>query len=464
MGLKIEKIGLTLVFSLMFTRSSIINELKEWGEKTDRKPLILRGARQVGKTTIVKLFAENFDVFINLNLEKSRDIEIFEKNLDIEDLVNSIFLYKDLRRDKNQKTLLFIDEIQNSPKAIAMLRYFNEEAKEIHVIAAGSLLESMMGEHFSFPVGRVEYLFMYPLTFIEFLEATNETEALKLINQIPLPHFAYEKLLKLFHEYTLIGGMPEVLAKYIETKDLVSLNPIYENLLEAYIDDAEKYTKRKELLPILRHVINAIPLFAGKRIKFQNFGDSNYSSKHVKELMQNLEKAMLINLIYPTTSTEIPATTDFKKSPKLQFLDTGLINYFAGLQRHYIGIEDLHGIYQGLIIEHIVMQELKTLVKTRNLHFWVREKKQSNSEVDFVFAFQKFLIPIEVKSGKSGTLRSLHEFMDRTNHHYAVRLYANKLSIDDVLTSKGKHYKLLNLPYFLISEIDRYLEWFVKEA
>lgn len=447
----------------MFYRN-VITKLREWAEEENRKPLILRGARQVGKTTAVDIFSKEFEHYIYLNLEKKEDAEIFDRNLSFEKLTQAIFFTKNISFAKNKKTLLFIDEIQNSPAAVAMMRYFYESAKSLYVIAAGSLLETVIGNmQISFPVGRVRYLFMYPMTFEEFLKARGEEEALKLYRQVPLEDFAFSKLLKLFHDYSLIGGMPEVVRFFNQKEDLLGLTPIYQALLTGYIDDVSKYARNPAMVEVIRHAIEAAPFEAGKRIKFQGFGRSNYKSREMGEALKTLEWAMLLYLLYPATVTEPPLSADFKRSPRLQFLDTGLLNYRAGLQGYFFKFDDLHSFYQGTLAEHIVGQELSALDmnKPKKVTFWVREQKQSNAEVDFLIPFKQYLIPVEVKAGKTGSLRSLHLFMDRANHTHAVRLYAGPLQIEDCKTQAGKSYKLLSLPYFLTAQIYPYLDWFL---
>ena len=448
----------------MFPRN-IVQELRQWAVKKDRKPLILRGARQVGKTTAVDIFSKDFDQYLYLNLEKKEAAEIFNYNLSTEDLIQAIYLFKDISPSKG-KTLLFIDEIQNSPQAIAQMRYFYESAKELHVIAAGSLFEVMARDsHTSFPVGRVEYMFMYPLMFEEFLVATGEEQALKYFNNIPLPEFSFSKLHKLFHKYVLIGGMPEVVKAYIEKKDITSLTPIYQGLLTSYLDDVSKYARNKTMVQVIRHAVESAPLEAGRRIKFHGFGNSNYRSREMGEALRTLERAMLIYLLYPSTVTEPPIRPDLRKSPKLQFLDTGLINYFAGLQKFFFKMEDLHSFYQGILAEHIVGQELLAvdMRTSRKLSFWVRGKKQSNAEVDYIIQSGQYLIPIDVKAGKTGSLRSLHQFVERSAHPFAVRLNAGPVEKVKAVTPNGKQYDLLSLPYFLSAKLQNYIEWLMEK-
>ena len=308
-------------------------------------------------------------------------------------------------------------------------------------------------------------MYLYPLSFEEFLAASGEDQALKCYHTIPFPDFAFTRLLKLFHRYTLIGGMPEIARKYIENKDIAALAPVYQGLLVAYLDDVIKYARNTTMAQVIRHAIESAPLEAGQRIKFQGFGNSNYQSREMGEALRMLERAMLIYLLYPSTVTQPPVRPDLKKSPRLQFLDTGLINYFAGLQDYFFKMENLHSFYKGLLAEHIVGQELLALDMntSRKPSFWIREKKQSNAEVDFIVPFKQHIIPVEVKSGKTGTLRSLHQFMIRADHPFAVRLYAGSFQKTQTSIPGGKSYTLLNLPYFLAGKLYDYIDWLIKD-
>jgi len=448
----------------MFDRT-IVKELEKWAKKARRKPLVLRGARQVGKTTAVEIFSKQFDQYIYLNLEISSDRKIFEKDYTIEELIQAIFFEKN-KKKINGRILIFIDEIQNSPNAVMMLRYFYESAKDFFVIAAGSLLESLIDRQISFPVGRVEYLYMKPLTFNEYITATGESSSSEVLKQIPFPDFAHEKLLKQFYQYTLIGGMPEVVSVYCQTQNVVELKPVYESLLRSYLDDVEKYARNNTLARIMRHAIESSFYSAGSRIRFEGFGRSSYRSREMSEALKTLEKAMLIYLMYPTTETSLPIEADHKKSPRLHLIDTGLVNYFVGLQKELFGTQNLNSVYEGKIAEHIVGQELlaESQTFTRKVQFWVREKKQSNAQVDYIVPFESYVIPVEVKTGKAGRLRSIHEFVDRAPHNYAVRVYSGKLKVDIVETLKGKKFFLLNLPFYLTGRLNSYLHWFLEEV
>lgn len=447
----------------MFNRQ-LLSELEKWRQNKSRKPLVIRGARQVGKTTLVNQFAAQYEQYIYLNLELSEDKEPFENFTSIENLISALFFLKNKTLAKKSTTLIFIDEIQEIPKALNTLRYFYELAPEISVIAAGSMLETLFDKHISFPIGRVEYKVIRPVSFPEFLSAIGEKAALEQLTQVPIAPFAQTKLLSLFHTYALIGGMPEIIQHYVTNKDLVALGPIYDSLISGYMDDVEKYAKSNTQILHIRHCIQSSFAQAGKRIKFEGFGNAAYKSREMGESLRTLEKALFIQLIYPCTTATVPMVPDIKKSPRLQILDSGLLNYFVGIQKDIIGTKDLNSIYQGTLIEHLIGQELLAFQYNAlsALQFWVREKKESTAEVDYLFQHDGLIIPIEVKSGKEGTLKSLHSYMDLAPHDMAIRFYAGALNITDVITQKGKHYKILNLPYYLGSQIEKYIAWFIE--
>jgi uncharacterized protein len=434
--------------------------LADWSTKSNRKPLVLRGARQVGKTTSVKMFGAQFNHFIALNLEKPDDRAFFTRFDRLSDAVQAI-LFSHKTPIGAERTLIFIDEIQTEPKAVEWLRYFYEDYPDLYVIAAGSLLENLLSSEITFPVGRVEYLVMRPVSFSEFLHAMGESDSANLLDTIPFPNYAFPKLLELFHIYALIGGMPEIVAEYINSRDLTKLRPIYNTLLTAYIDDVQKYATTSIRAQYLQFAVENMFLGAGGRIKFQGFGNSNFGSREMGEALRTLEKAMLCQLVHPLTQTTVPPLADTKKHPYLQTLDTGLVNHYSGLQSGLIGIKDLSDAYQGRIIQHLVGQQLLSQMRypLDRLHFWVREKNQSDAEVDFVFPYAGQLIPIEVKSGKSGKLKSLQTFMDDSKQHFAIRYYSNFVDTHEAQTNSGHRFELINLPYFLAEKLEKYLDW-----
>jgi uncharacterized protein len=444
-------------------KRTIEKNLEVWKKNPNRKPLIIRGARQVGKTTVVKEFAKSYRYHIVLNLEKSSDAAFFNNNLEAKSIVESLFLSGKISIASISETLLFIDEVQESPGAIQMLRYFYEEFPDLNVIAAGSLLEFAMRKVKSFPVGRVEYLYLHPLNFIEYLEAIDHEEALEQIKKVPVEPFAHGVLLGLFNRYAIVGGMPEVLSNFIEKGSLTELPKVYESIWGTYRNDVEKYAANETDRKVIKHIMSTAHNYMDQRIKFQNFGQSNYRSREVGEALRSLDDAKIIQLIYPTTDVDIPVKPNLRKSPRLQFMDTGLINNELGVQAEMLSFTDLSNSYKGAVIPHLIMQELISLntINDKKPHFWVREKKQSSSEVDLVFTYRDMVIPIEIKSGSDGTLKSLHQFVEHCNHPYAVRMYAGKFGIVSTKTPGGKPYLLMNMPYYLGTKIPEYLAYFV---
>jgi len=440
-----------------------LDKLLEWKNRNARKPLILRGARQVGKTTLIHQFSKHFKQYIYLNLEKPAHKRYFQTIESVQDIIAAIYLQEELTEDHTD-TLLFIDEIQESPEAIAMLRYFYEEMPDLPVIAAGSLLEMALREVKSFPVGRIQYMYLFPLNFREFLRATGKRSALAAFETIPLPSIAHQVLMDNFHLYALLGGMPEVLKQYIQTGNMSGLHEVYEGIWSTYRSDVQKYAGSETERKVIFHLMNTAHNFLDERVTFQHFGNSSYRSREVGEAFRSLDDAKVIQLIHPTTDVEIPARTDLKKKPRMQFLDIGLVNNALNIQHELVGIKDLSNAHRGALIPQIVTQELisKNIYSFKKPHFWVREKSQSSAEVDLVISYKNYLIPVEIKSGKVGKLRSLHQFIEQCPHHFAIRLYAGKMEITLAKTPGGKPFKLLNLPYFLGMFLPEYIQWFVE--
>ncbi len=446
-------------------KRNILKDLGKWAATTDRKPLVLRGARQVGKTTAVNVFGKQFDQYLSINLERIAEKQAFENYTTIEELVKQLFFIHKKLYSKKEKTLLFVDEIQEVPNAFNLLRYFYEDAPEIYVIAAGSLLEFIFRKDINIPVGRVENLVMHPFSFEEFLMAVNDTAALEQLHQIPVNNFAHNRMLQLFHQYILIGGMPEVVSKYCKHQDLKLLGKVFENLLNGYLEDVKKYAISNVQTQVIRAVMRSSFEQAGQRITYTNFGNSNYNAKEVKTALTLLEDAKLLQVVYPLTTTRRPIEWNYKKKPRLHLLDIGLVNYFKGIQKEIMLTTDMEQVYKGSIIEQIVGQELlayQTNILYRH-NFWVREKNESSAEIDYVYIDGEKIIPLEVKAGATGKLKSLHIFMDTANHNMAVRIYGGKLEITTCKTISDKDYFLLNLPYYLIASLEKYITWFEQE-
>ncbi|MEM6397536.1 MAG: AAA family ATPase [Bacteroidota bacterium] len=437
--------------------------LEQWANSQYRKPLVLRGARQVGKSTLVRQFSEHFDLFVELNLEREATlVRLFETAKSVESLLEVIKVEQRIARFPG-RTLIFIDEIQNSPRAIWMLRYFYEEFPELHIIAAGSLLEFALGEVKSFPVGRVQFYYLHPLNFSEFLQWKGEDLLLEYYQTTPLPVAVNEALFKVYHDYLIVGGMPEAVQRFVEENSMGGLSEVYDSIWTSYLEDAEKYARNSEERNLLRFVLQVSPFQSG-RITFNNFGESSYSSREVSKALRLLAQARILRILYPTTQVEIPIMPDMKKSPKLQFLDTGLLIHTLDVRAELIDVGDLQGLFNGRLVEHHLIQEFATSFTSKDYspRFWVRQKGGSNAEVDLVYQYGTLVIPVEIKSGPQGRLRSLHQFVERSPHHYAVRFLRNEFSIEQHTTPGGKDYILMNLPYFLMGRIESYVKYLIE--
>ncbi|MBC6994748.1 AAA family ATPase [Neolewinella lacunae] len=439
--------------------------LEQWAASRDRKPLLLRGARQVGKSTLVKKFSSHFEHYFELNLERDRTwVETFDKAADVESFLATLLLRNRISSLEGS-TLLFIDEIQVSPRAIWMLRYFYEQRPDLHVIAAGSLLEFSLGDVKSFPVGRVQYYYLHPLTFAEFLAWQGEEGLLAVYQQVPIPEYATEILFEQYNRYLLIGGMPAVVKEFIESGSFGGLPGVYDSIWQSYLQDIEKYAETRKDRDILRFLLQAAPSEGG-RITFNRFGGGSFSSREVGTAFRTLELTGVLSLIYPTSQLALPIVADRKKSPKLQLLDTGLLSHALGIQAELISLQDLQTVFNGRLVEHHLTQELaaRAVLKDEKPCFWVRQNANASAEVDLVFSHGKYVLPVEIKSGPQGKLRSLHQFIERAPHGMAIRFLRNNYSIEQHVTVGGKPYTLMNLPYFLMGMIEAYAAHLVEVA
>ena len=443
----------------MFYRE-ILQQLEQWKQSPNRKPLILRGARQVGKTTVVNEFGKTYDNYLSFNLENIAKRRLFERDIPLDMLVEGLFNDAG-KAPNNGSTLIFIDEIQNSLHAIALLRYFYEQRNDLHVIAAGSLLENVVDINVSFPVGRVQYMAVHPCTFREFINALNKQHLVKAINSPEHSAVYHEELMALFNCYSVVGGMPEAVKRYVQSGSVLGMDDVYETLLQTYIDDVEKYVNGNKLKDVVRHIVTYGWAHAGETITLGNFAGSRYGAREVGEAFNVLTKAMLVELIYPSTSTSMPALPEMKRHPKLAWLDTGLVNYSAGVRDAVISSLNLLDVWRGRIAEHLVAQELLALsnkVLARR-SFWTSGKGGSTAEVDFTLSHKSNLFPIEVKAGSNSHLRSLHSFIDKAPIDVAIRVWNQPFSTNDVVTTIGrKPFKLVNIPFYLVGNLPHILD------
>ena len=450
----------------MFARE-LMQQLRRWKDNPRHKPLVLRGARQVGKTTLVKEFGKEFDFFISLNLEKE-DSEIFRRFSNVHDVWQYLCLKNHVVQNREKSVLLFIDEIQEEPGAVAMLRYFYEDLPWVYVIAAGSRLHSLMKQRVSFPVGRVEYMTLRPCSFAEFINAKEGEQWADMLRNIAVPDFMHEEMITSFNTYALVGGMPEAVSEYLATRDVESLSKIYSSLLKGYNEDAEKFAKNEEQVKVLRLILGTAWLSAAETITFSGFGNSKYNSTQIHDGMDLLERAYLLSLDYPITSVSAPALPVTRRSPKLVMVDTGLTNFLAGIQLEYLQNKNLLDTWRGRAAEHIVAQELRVVLDRHfreHQYFWIRDKKGSVAEVDFVWQEGTDIIPIEVKAGTNSHLRSLHTFVNNCERRVvAVRIWSGPLSVQDIETPSpyNKPFRLINLPFYYAGQLDKVIEKFFR--
>lgn len=447
----------------MFERE-LITQLREWREKEHRKPLVLRGARQVGKTTLVREFSKEFDVFIALNLEIAADAEIFRRHANVQDIWQYLRLKHHVRQDSDAEILLFIDEIQEEVRAVSMLRYFYEDLPRIYVIAAGSRLQSLVRQRISFPVGRVEYMNLRPFSFVEYVNAVHGPRWADWIRTLSVPETMHREMVDVFNRYALIGGMPEAVAVYAETGDIESLAPIFDSLLKSYQEDIDKYAKNQEQARLLRHLVSSVWTESATTVTFKQFGESSYNSSQIHNGLEILENAYLLNLDYPVTAVHAPALPNKRRSPKLIMVDSGLTNFFAGIQLEYLQNPELLDTWRGRAAEQIVAQELRVVLDRlyrEKQYYWVRDKKGTTAELDFIWQYGMHLIPIEVKSGTNAHLKSLHSFVNLTRQHiYAVRVWSGAFSVQEVSTPApdNQGYTLINIPFYYVGQIRSILE------
>lgn len=436
-------------------RRAILNDLINWANSPNFMPLLLRGARQVGKTFVVEQFAQaQFQHFLNINFELEPEYcECFE-SLKPTDIINAIQAIK-RQAIIPGSTLLFLDEIQNCPRAIMALRYFKEQLPDLHIIGAGSLLEFVLqDQNFSMPVGRVQFIYLKPLSFQEFLQANNFDDLLNYIKtctlEKPLPNVLHQQALKLIREYLIIGGMPAAVQTYLDTHDYLQVQRIQTGIMSTYRNDFGKYAKQSQH-KYLQTVFTKTPGLIGQQIKFSKMMPE-VRSRELKPIIESLTQAGIISPVIATSASGLPlaALTNEKKF-KLLFLDVGLVDRSAGISITDLLREDIILVNQGMIAEQLAGQELlayQDCYDEPQLFFWERDRKGSLAEVDYVITVNSRIIPIEVKAGSPGRLKSLHVMMTEKQLPLGVRISQLPLQLEK---------NILSLPLYMIGELDRLL-------
>ncbi len=432
---------------------SIEQELKAWKHASLRYPLLLRGARQVGKTYVVEKFGTTeFDSLEMFNFEAQPEaVACFESLNPVEIVQRLELLCK--RPIRAGKTLLFLDEIQACPKAIVALRYFKEKMPELHVIGAGSLLEfALIQGKFSFPVGRVQFMYLRPFSFHEFAKALNLGGALQACKNTsltnPLDEQTHNDLIHCVKEYFLIGGMPAVVSHFQTMRSFLEANRIQDLLLSTYQADFNKYATEAEV-KYLRTIFEGIVHQIGKQFKYAKI-DPHLKSRELKIALDQLQWAGLIHPIFATAAAGIPLAAQMKRNKfKPLFLDIGLVQRALQVDAQMVWQEQLVQIHAGALAEQFVGQEILALsdfFHEERLFFWEREKSGSDAEVDYVITVDQWIIPIEVKAGASGHLKSLVQFMKEKKSPLGIRISQSPLAYEN---------KILSVPFYMIDQIPR---------
>ena len=398
-------------------KRTLYKKLLVWKNNKNRKPLLLQGARQVGKTYLINQFGNNeYSNYIYLNFEENPNlVTLFKDELSPEKIINNISLFIG-RKIISKDTLLFFDEIQTVQEVLTSLKYFCEQAPEYHVIAAGSLLGVSIGKKNSFPVGKVNFMKLYPMSFIEYLTAFGDellAENLININTIEaLPEVLHNKLLKHLKNYLYLGGMPEVLQNYLDNRDIVTVRKIQNEILEAFNRDFSKYTDKTQAIKT-SELWHSIPRQLAKENKKFKYSDIRKNSRATMfgQSIEWLKKAGLINLVYNISAPKLPLSgyADFLKF-KIYLLDTGLLGAMLNLSSRII-VEPgkFFSEYNGAFIENFVAAEL-IASGNEELYYWT---SKSDAEVDFIIQKENNIYPIEVKSGTSRNLKSLRSYDEK---------------------------------------------------
>lgn len=427
--------------------------LEKWIHESDRMPILLRGARQVGKTYVIEKFGNtSFKNVVVANFEFQRKFSICFDSLEPSEIIQKIESVTN-SRIKPGETLLFLDEIQVCPEAILALRYFKEKMPELHVIAAGSLLEFILQENkYSFPVGRVQFMYLKPLSFEEFLLNCDQHILLERIKSVGLNNLidetTHQKLLEFIRLYLFVGGMPAALKKYLETKSLIECQRLQNSILQTYKTDFGKYATKTQH-KYLQILFERAPALIGKRFKFSDV-DSEVRSRELKVALEQLCWAGLLNCVYVTSASGVPLKSQKKEDRlKLLFLDIGLLQ--CAMEMDYeAGFNDsILQINSGSIAEQFVGQELLVygeVFQNKEVFYWEREKRGSQAEVDYVIQQGADIIPIEVKAGKTGRLRSLQQFMEEKGSKIGIRISQKPLRLEN---------NILSIPFYLIGHLKR---------
>jgi predicted AAA+ superfamily ATPase len=402
--------------------------LKTWKEDVHHKPLLLRGARQVGKSSAVRHLGETFEYFLEVNFERNPDIkQLFSATLNPKEICSKLSAIYNLPIQQG-RTLVFFDEIQACLPAIASLRFFYEEYPELHVVAAGSLLEFALQEIPSFGVGRIRSLYMYPFSFNEFLRAQGLDRLIAEKRNATIAHSMFEalhkKLIDYLRTFLLVGGMPESVKTWIEKSDYLACRYVQNDILETYIDDFAKYKKRISPM-ILQQTLRSVALQSGCKFVYSQVSPDMESIK-IKEALELLSMAGIIMPVTHTSANGVPLGAEVNtKFRKYLFMDTGLLQRLLNLDMDNVLLStDVNLVNKGTLTEVFVGLELLkygSCYERQELYYWLRLEKGAQAEVDYVLSISDTIIPIEVKAGTKGSMQSLYSFIALKKSRFGIR-------------------------------------------
>jgi hypothetical protein len=445
----------------------LLEQINEWAGRKDRKPLILRGARQVGKSSLVRIAARDIGKSLaEINFEQTPEMaELFASKRP--ETIVSLLEVKLNQPIVPGKTLLFLDEIQAAPEVFASLRYFYEQMPELHVIAAGSLLEFMLEDHtFSMPVGRIEYMHLGPMTFEEFLLAMDKERLLEFIQRFSLaeaiPGTIHHELMMLVKDFCVIGGMPAAVKAFRSSKSYLDSERITRAILSTYRDDFAKYGRQIDRRRIEK-VFTKIPMLIGQKFKYARV-DREERSRDLKQALHLLEGARLVHCVLHSDANGLPLGAEANdKYFKPIFLDVGLVCRMCGVTMAEVQrIDEIMLVNAGAVCEQYVGQHLLYAGRSDEdptLFCWLRQQGASNAEIDYLMTMGTHIVPVEVKAGKSGSLKSIHVFMNEKHGDFALRFNADVPSLTDSKTCvagmPSRPFRLLSLPFYLVGQAKR---------
>lgn len=418
----------------MYFKRGIDIALEEWTKSSYRKPLLIRGARQVGKTASIRNLGKSFDGFVEVNFEENKAVHaIFDGNLSPERIIEELSVVYNASI-KSGKTLLFFDEIQSCIGAIQSLRFFYEKMPELHVIAAGSLLEFALEELPSFGVGRIQSLFMYPFSFVEFITNIPEDKLLSKLREAnpnnPLPKVIHDKLMHYLKRYIVLGGMPEVVAIYLLSGDIVQCRKVLDDLILTFRDDFKKYKKHISSSILLDVFLSVVQQNGGKFI-FSKASETTH--RIIKEALQLLQSAGLVIPVVHSNARGIPLGAEVNpKKQKMLLFDTGIFLRLLNLDISDVLLaKHFELINKGGVAELFVGLEMVKSMPTvihNQLYYWHRESPGSNAEIDYIIQKGQHIIPIEVKSSGSGAMQSMHMFLKSRELDKGIRISTEQFS------------------------------------